>query len=190
MNISSPVFRIACLSLLCGIILSGCGAADGAPSLSEVKKFDAYRVYYAGEEIAGLPLEGIDEEEWGGAKRSTPWTFIYGDCDPPSGLFAEGGCQPPLQIQNWSICRRWPANYAGGFGTFDFRGTKASWRRGRGFEVYAGRTTVVIFGTRGSVVKAAARQLRDVRQPDRPALFPPPAPGSLHGKLPCQRWPN
>jgi hypothetical protein len=189
MNISSLIFGIVCLSLLCVTIFSGCRAADSAPSLSEVEKFDAYRVYYAGDEIGGLPLEEIDGKGWGGAKRSTLWTFVYGACDPPSGLFAEGGCQPPLQIQSWSICRRWPGNYAGGFGTFDFRGTKASWRRGRGFEVYAGRTTVVIFGSRGSVLKAA-RQLRDVRQASRPSLLPPPVPGSLQGKLTCQRRPS
>lgn len=59
-----------------------------------------------------------------------------------------------------------------------------------GFEVFTGRTTVVILGTRGSYVRTAARELRDVRQAQRPALLPPPAPGSLRGDLPCRGKPG
>ena len=182
--------RVACLGLLCGFILSGCGTdGDGTPSLSDVKEFDAYSVYYAGMEVAGLPLEDIEEEAWKGDGRSIGWNFYYGDCDPPSGLFAEGGCQPPLQIQNYSSCRRWAGLFSGKSDMFDFRGTKAARERGRGFEVFTGHTTVVIYGTRGRFVKSAARQMRDVRQVDRPSL-PPPAPGTLWGDLPCQRKPG
>jgi hypothetical protein len=181
----------ACLSLLCGFILYGCGTdGDGAPSLGEVKKFDVYRVYYAGAEVAGLPLEDIEGEDWQEDGRSIGWNFYYGDCDPPSGLFAEGGCQPPLQIQNYSSCRRWASLFSSKSDMFDFRGAKAARERGRGFEVFTGRTTVVIYGTRGRFVKSAARQLRDVRQTDRPSLLPPPAPGTLWGKRPCQDKPG
>jgi hypothetical protein len=171
MSERSQISHIACLSLFCAFITVGC-AADGKPSLSQVEEFDAYHVYYAGEEVARLPLEEVLGEDWKVNEQSVRWTFIYGDCDPPSGLFAEGGCQPPLQIQNYGDCRRRPGMFPGKSGTFDFRGTKASWRRGRGFEVFTGRTTVVIFGTRGSIVKAAARQLRNVRQERRPPLLP------------------
>lgn len=172
----SPIVQMALLSLLCGLTLWGC-SADGAPApdLGEVNEFDAYRVYYAGEEVAGLPLEEILGEEWKKDEKAIRWTFIYGDCDPPDGPSADGGCAPPLQIQNHSTCLRGTGKTLEESGTFDFRGTKASLRRGRGFEVFTGRTTVVISGTRGDIVETAARQLRNVRRADEPALLPPPA---------------
>jgi len=186
MRIRLLISRVAPLSLVCGLFLGGCGANDDDPSTTEVKEFGAYRVYFAGEQVVGLPLEETEKGTWEGGGRSTVWAFYYGDCDASGGLFEEGGCALPLQIQNYSICGRWPSRFPSPISTFNFRGTKASWKRGRGFEVFTGSTTVVISGTRGSVVKAAARQLRGVRQMDRTALLPPPAPGSLTGKLPCQ----
>lgn len=190
--------HIAYLSLLCGFILSGCGT-NYAPTLSEssreaklreMKRFDAFPIYYAGKEIAGLPLTGISGEEWkrDGSQRSPGPDFGYGNCELPSGLFAEGGCHVPLSIQNWSRCSRWPGQYPRGHRprVFDFRGTKAAWTGG-GLEIFTGRTTTVIFGFRKSAVMAAARQLRDVRQTDPPTLLPRSAPGSLWGNWPCQR---
>ncbi len=182
--------RVAWLGLLCGVILCGCGGNDGPglESLSEAKEFDSF-VYYAGEEVAGLPLEGIEE----GKGQPPSWYFYYGDCDPPGGLFAEGGCELPLQIHNYSTCRRWADLLHLEHDIFDFRGAKAA-GSGRGIEnpveIFTGRTTVVIFATHGNVAKSAARELRDVRQTRPPSLLPPPAPGSLHGELPCQRKPG
>jgi hypothetical protein len=96
--------------------------------MREVRKFDAFRVYYAGEEVAGLPLTGISGEE---SQRNGPWrspgpSFSYGNCRLPSGLFAEGGCSVPLQIQNWSRCSSWPGQYPHGhrLRVFDFRGAR------------------------------------------------------------------
>lgn len=187
----SPIPRIASLGLLFGFLLSGCGAEDSL-SLSEVKRFDARPVYYAGEEVAGLPLEGVEDEEWQEVEQLMGWNFYYGDCDPPSGLFAEGGCELPLQIQNYSTCRRWASLLSDKSEIFDFRGAKAT-GTGNGIErpveIFTGRTTVVIFAGKRSVARSAARQLRNVRQP-RPSGLPPPVPGSLWGKLPCQRKPG
>ena len=190
-----PAARLAGLSFLCGFLLIGCGADDyGAdpPNLSEVKKFDAHHVYYAGEEVAGLPLEEIEGEEWQKVERDIGWNFYYGECDPPSGLFAEGGCEPPLQIHNYSTCRRWASLLSDKSAMFDFRGATAA-GGGDGIEdpveVFTGRTTVVIFAGDRSVAKSAARQLRNVRQ-ERPSRLPPPVPGSLEGKLPCQDKPG
>ncbi|HEX5375947.1 MAG TPA: hypothetical protein VFW48_07290 [Solirubrobacterales bacterium] len=179
------VLRVAGLGLLCGFLLCGCGA-DDAPDLSGARKFDAYPVYYAGREVAGLPLEEVlGGEEWQRSPRVSSWTFIYGRCDQPAT--SEGGCFPPLAVQIWSICGR-------GFGAhpkqrpYSFRGAKATWRGDR-YEIFTGRTTVVIFGNQ-DIAKVAARQLRNVRQAQPPPLLPPPVPGSLQGKLPCQRKPG
>jgi hypothetical protein len=57
-------------------------------------------------------------------------------------------------------------------------------------EIFTGRTTVVIFATHENVARSTARQLRNVRQAQPPSLLPPPVPGSLRGKLPCQRKPG
>ena len=182
---------IAGLSLLCGLLLGACGADDGPDlgSFGEAKKFDAFRVYYAGEELAGLPLTGTSGEEWdiNGSKRIAGPSFGYGSCDPPSGLFEEGGCPLPLSIQNWSRCSRWPGQYPHGHRphVFGFRGAKAVWY-GDSLEIFTGRTTVVIYGALSNI-RAAARQLRDVRQANPPTLLPRSAPGSLWGNWPCQR---
>jgi hypothetical protein len=204
-----PIVRVACLSLLCGLVLCGCGGRKVAPndstSLSEVSKFDPYLVYYAGRKVDGLPFTGISEAKAG---QWIYWNFSYGDCNLPSGFFAEGGCSPPLSIQNWSTCYRWANMFArsrnprGLFDPrkvkaaparhlFDFRGAKAT--RGEGgseLEIFTGRTTVVIFAHKRDLAKSVAQQLRGVRQAQTPSLLPPPAPGSLQGKLPCQSKPG
>lgn len=182
-----PFVRVASLILLCGFVLCGCAkvASPGSTNLSEVKKFDPYPVYYAGENVDGLPFTGISE---GHAGKWIYWGFGYGVCDPPSGLFEEGGCSLPLSIQNWSTCYRWPRRK---FHLFDFRGAKATGGgpNGSQMEIFTGRTTVVVFAHDQSVTKFAARRLRTVRQA-QPTLLPPPVPGSLRGKLPCQRRPG
>lgn len=185
MNIRFSIVLVVCLGLFCGIALSGCAAND-APNLEEVKELSAYPVYYAGEKVSGVPLEEIGGEDWRKDKESVRWTFYYGDCDPPAGLFADGGCAPPLQIQNYSACRRWAGEYPVKPRLFDFRGAKAAWT-GEQLEIYTGRTTVVMPAFQRRIVKAAAHQLRNVRQETRPTLLPPPLPGSLSGKLPCQQ---
>jgi hypothetical protein len=179
---------VAGLSLLCGFLLSACGADDrGAPappSLGEVKKFDPYRVYYAGKEVEGLPLEGVSK---GSAGRWIYWGFGYGHCDPPSGFLAEGGCSLPLSVQNWSTCYRWAGKSAPKLRLLDFRGAEAI-QSGNDSEltIFTGRTTVVIFAHGRNIAKSAARQLRTVGQAQPLDRLPPPVPGSLQGKLPCQ----
>ncbi len=152
------------------------------PDLSKVRKFDGgYPIYYAGDEVAGHPLEEVFGEEGGGV-------FIYGDCET-TGEYGEG-CPPPLQIHNYDICD-WPPSFNKG-PLYDFRGAKA---RGGGrsnedpMEIFTGRTTVKI-GSEDALTKAAAAALRTVRQARPPSRLPPPAPGSLQGKLPCPDKPG
>ncbi len=175
---------VACL-VLCGLLLGGCNAddpGDEQPDLSKVRKFGGgYPIYYAGDEVAGHPLEEVFGEEGGGV-------FIYGDCDA-----TDGSCFPPLQIHNYDVCD-WPPQFNKEAGPlYDFRGAKA---RGGGtsnedpMEIFTGRTTVKIGAEDAQLTKAAAAALRTVRQLRRPSRLPPPAPGSLQGKLPCPDKPG
>jgi hypothetical protein len=185
------ILGIACVSLLAGLILGSC-AADAAPSLNEVKKFDAYRLYYASAEVAGLQLEEILGDPSQNNQRSA-FNFIYGTCelegeDHPS-------CAPPIEIQVFSTCRRWFSAISGKRRIYAFRGAKATGGKGgveggSPIEVFTGRTTVVIWAEDRNILKAAAHQLRDVRAAGPQLHLPPPVPGSLSGKLPCQRKPG
>ncbi|HWM63909.1 MAG TPA: hypothetical protein VNP96_07975 [Solirubrobacterales bacterium] len=180
------ITHVAGLSLACGFLFCGWAAA-AAPSLSEVREFDGYRVYYAGDEVAGVPLEEVEKAEWPENRRFTGWNFYYGDCALPAG---EGGCSPPLQIQNYNTCRRWADAYPGKPRLFNFRGAKAAWvSSADSLEIYTGHTTVVIFANRKSVAKRAASLIRGIRHAQS-SLLPPPTPDSLWGKLPCQIKPG
>jgi hypothetical protein len=187
MKVPSILF-VFCLSLAYAATVTGCAAAD-APNLDGVKAFDAYRVYYPGEEVAGFSLKKVEGEEWQKMERSIGWSFYYGQCDPPPT--GDSGCAPPLQIHDYSICRRWPTTFGDKPKLFNFRGAKAT---GNGeidnpLEVFTGRTTVVISARDPSVARVAGRQLRNVREA-QPLSLAPPVPDSLWGKLPCQAKPR
>jgi hypothetical protein len=172
------------------VLLLGCGDSSEGISLSLVEEFDAYPLYYAGDEVAGNKLETIvGEDGWerNPDQRSVGFTFIYGDCDPPDGLFAEGGCAPPVQIQTSSICDRNLRMYRGKQDVLDIRGAKAS-TNGGGLEIFTGRTTVVIFALGDpDLIGPTIRQLRRVGQDAPSPRLPPPVPGGVWGKLPCGR---
>jgi hypothetical protein len=151
-----------------------------------VRKFKGYPVYYAGEEVLGRPLTG----DLGGQPEVAPqeraWVFIYGRCEnPPEG---EGGCAP-FQIHNYSTCSRWANRLNQGTPLRSFRGAKARFSSPEdSVEIFTGRTTITIGGgSDPKLLEAALRQLREVHQPE-PSRLPPPAPGSLSGRRPCQ-WP-
>jgi hypothetical protein len=185
---------LAWLSGLCLIALAGCAEdapREDAPSLKEVKKFKGYPVYYAGEDVLGRPItEVIGGEEEVNPQEQVRF-FIYGDCEiPPEG---EGGCAP-FQIHNYSTCSRWasqleqaPIGLNRRAALRPFRGAKARYKRAEhSIEIFTGRTTITIgSGPDPKMLKTALRQLREVHQA-KPSRLPPPAPGSLSGKLPCQ----
>lgn len=180
--------------MVCGALLGGCGSqaeetASPPPSLREAKRFDRFPVYFAGREIAGLPLTAVSEASHG--RFGTEVTFAYGHCDQPDGLFEEGGCSLPLSIQNWSTCVRWGKQLHDPLRAIDLRGAKATHGGGGSqLEVFTGSTTVVIWAHERSVAESAARELRDVRPSNRTTRLAPPVPGSLQGKLPCQGKPG
>jgi len=105
----------------------------------------------------------------------------HGDCTPPAG--SDGGCAPPLEVQNWSICSRFPALYPGPTpNTSPMHGAEAL-RAGGGLDVYTGETTVVIFGQEGSRAVESLTRLEDETVPGE---LHAPAAGSLEGQLSCQ----
>lgn len=171
--------------LACGLLLAACATAD-APDLSNLRGFRAFPVYYAGDSVAGLPLEEVlgDPDQFAD-QRDLTWFFIYGHCEDPP---AEGGCPYPLQIHDYSTCKRWASLFEHTGHPFDFRGAKAYRHKEERLiqlEIFTGATTVTVSGENARVIDAAARALRTVRQ-GRPAPLPPPVPGSLNGELPCQ----
>lgn len=176
----------AIVAIVLPMALAGCG--DSAPEsggdpdgLTRARSFHAFTLYYAGDSFAGHDLRFAGLGPGSGSGLGRAWSFIYGDCTPPAG---EGGCSPPLEIQNWSICARFPALYgppAPPTSTLD--GAETLRIGGGGLDVYTGRTTVAIFGGDGTSVVPLLRRVSDDASPE---ALPPPAPGALAGKLPCQ----
>jgi hypothetical protein len=174
-------------ALAAGLCLGGCAgdepedAAD-RPSLSEIREFRAYPVYYSGTSVAGnalLKILGDPEQQQD--KQDTTWVLIYGDCDAE-----DGGCLPPVQIHSYSTCARWadPGSHL-----VDVRGAKATREMrgdGAGMEIFTGRTTVTIGAESRRLLNSTIQALREVHQKKPSRLLPPPAPGSLSGELPCQ----
>jgi hypothetical protein len=199
----------ACAAVAIASVLPG-SAFAGVPGFGAAKAFHRYPVYWAGSEVLGMPLEDI--EGHAGYEKQAPsgWSFLYGTCelsgtDHPS-------CAPPLQIQIDSTCKRWASELNKLKDVVPFRGAKAVWHPGiplegggegesGPLEIFTGRATVVIFvepyGLKTTyhlndpekVAFEAAEALRTVHQAS-PKPLPPPAPGSLAGKLACQKTPT
>jgi hypothetical protein len=158
---------------------------DGEPSLSEIREFRAYPVYYSGTSVAGNALLEIFGPEPQEAKRDAAWVLIYGDCDAEGG-----GCFPPVQIHIYSTCARWAGPDAQ---LIDVRGAKAIKPFGEirpTLEIFTGRTTVTIGAESQAILDSAVQALREVHQKKPSRLLPPPVPGSLSGELPCQDGPG
>jgi hypothetical protein len=188
-SVTTPTFfaRVVGAVGICALLTLSIPAVDASGAdLAKVRSFSAFHVYFAGHSTTSLPLESVLKEPLRGGGRSTSWTFFYGKC----GSWSEGLCSVPLQIQDYSTCRRWADAYPGKPHLFAFRGAKAAWVGTAGsFEVYTGRTTVVIFARSRRVAWVAAQRLRDVNS-TKPSRLPPPTPGSLWGRLPCQGEPG
>jgi len=178
---------MAAMVVALALAIAGCGDSGTEPDpgpdgLERARAFEAYTLYYAGDAVGGNALEFAGRGPGSGSGLRRAWSFIYGDCTPPEG---EGGCAPPLEIQNWSICTRFPALYrqpAPHTSTIDGAETLRS--GGGGLDVYTDRTAVVIFGRDPDSVVPLLRRVSDGTVPE---ALPPPAPGALDGELPCQQ---
>lgn len=86
------------LALACVLVLGACGRGsetvpNGPIHLAEMR-VDTRPYYWVGELFDGLPLTYA--KPYSGRFGN----LMYGTCELPTGLFAEGGCAPPLQVQN------------------------------------------------------------------------------------------
>jgi hypothetical protein len=194
--------------ILAALIGGGC-SEDAAkvkvdPGIEQTRSFKSFPVYYAGEEVAGLPLTSVHREPVTAPPR-TPvapklrrkrgqvmsFDFAYGSCSVAGG---EGGCSLPLSIQVWPACARYPALYD--WGPFAgptprktrIRGVPAAYfEGGYRLEIQTGASTIVIFGNRKRM-RAAVAALQGLNVDVGPdEKLPPPVPGALDGSLPCAR---
>ncbi len=100
-------------------------------------------------------------------------SFFYGDCEPPPG---EGGCAPPLEIQNSTTCERNPvALDVSPRRLFRERGGAIVGDYGDSFDVGVGGHTVTVFADTRRRARAAVGQLRRRSQAAPPARLAPPA---------------
>lgn len=175
------------LGVAATLALTACGDSDdGAAGIGlpdEVRSFADYRLFYLGESYGDLPLSSAGRGPGHGEGVRRSWAFGYGECEPPEG---EGGCPLPLEVQNWSICTRFPALYPGPTPRTDPLHGAQTLPAGGGLDVYTGRTTVVIFGHGGDRAEVV-ESLRPVQDDVESGRLPPPVPGALEGKLECQR---
>jgi hypothetical protein len=180
-----PLRRLLLLAVVAAALLvSSCEGGDGSPDVQAAEDFGTYRLYYLGSSFHGLPLTDVVRGSGRGPHRS--WSFIYGTCDPGP----DEGCAPQLEVQNSSICVRYRALYEKGQrpNLAPFRGALLGrGSAGDGAEVYTGRTTIVVFGKDRT---DALQALRPVGSGTVSKRLPPPAKGTLGGKLPCQRPPS
>lgn len=184
--------------------------ADALPCTgpSEVTNFTFYSL---GSAFESLPLEALlrrcDQPDpvyfpmEGG--RANYVAYIYGTCIPesPSEDNSDpGGCAPPLEIQTWPACERSLSDYELEPGepypheALEIRGVPAaSFDDGTRIELYAGESTVVIFGDDPDQVLRAANAV-EPEPIDRPLGVSAPTPASelqtppetaLDGTLPC-----
>ena len=166
--------------------------------LTRLRSYGRYTLYYLGERHAGHELTALTSRLqpviYGQSTTRMPkptsptFDFIYGDCRPPPG--SEGGCPPPIAVQNYEICARNPNGYGVPARTLTarIRGVPYYMNEGAGaFELYTGTTTVVIFANDWSTAKRAAEELRSIDGRIGPrSPLPAPISGALEGRLRCQ----
>jgi hypothetical protein len=86
---------LAATFFACTVAATGCSSGDDRSlNLDDLRNADA-PYYYVGSSFEGHDASYIYRYRAGEA------SIDYGTCEPPSsGLFGEGGCAPPLQLQH------------------------------------------------------------------------------------------
>jgi hypothetical protein len=161
---------LALSSAVVALTLVACGARAGGdavePSgvltLGEARAFDEHPLVYAGDQVDGLPLEAILRRD----DTARYVSFVYGECRPPS---RESGCAPPAEIQVWPVASRSLDSYRSPAPVTPvplpmpttIRGLPAAFfDHGTRLEIYAPRTTIVLFSHSRDRVLTIAAALR------------------------------
>jgi len=154
--------RAAALIGLSAILLAASVAGPAGAAVSNPTD-----LYWLGPYFAGMRLTSTPEEH----RYST---FVYGDCELPEG---EGGCSPPVQIQNWSACARNPLRISfPPYQVFPLRGGGiVSVYEGSRAEVATGDRNVVVFA-QPELIGASLLRLQLQSQPGPETLAPPEYP--------------
>ncbi len=143
------------------VVAVACEDASLPPDLETARDFDGYPLYYAGEDVAGLPLTHADV-------LASQASFVYGECDPGVGM-DPGGCAPPVEVQVWA--RRPVAR--GPNACDEIRGVPAAVYDDR-IELFTGEVTVVVFGHARNLVALALRGLNTDAAADEDLPRPTP----------------
>jgi hypothetical protein len=101
--------------------------SSGEWTIEDARAFDGFDLYWLGESYQDLPLTDIIRYRYeGGASTENLVLFTYGSCDPPSGLFDEGGCALPISIRIEPYCDKPPELFAALPGSIEeIRGAEA-----------------------------------------------------------------
>jgi hypothetical protein len=195
---------------LTAILAGGCNEHPVKPKSNELKlksnysveqarTFHGFALYYAGNEVAGLPLTAVSREpvtappgtavakKLRGTRHVSSFDFIYGSCVIPKEPEV---CNLPLDIQLWPACARFPALYNGSLSPVPkptrIRGVPAAYFGGGNLiEIQTGDATIMIFGRRRLTREAVnALEGLNVRVAAGDKL-PPPVRGALDGTLAC-----
>lgn len=165
--------------------------------LDRLRSYRRYRLYYPGRQVGRLPLTGVASAlkppAYKQATRRIPWPispgfdFIYGRCKPPPD---EGGCGPPLQVQNSEVCAVNPNSL--GLSpdalTERIRGVPVLRQDGgRSVTLFTGGTTISISADTSDITARAIADLQPLDGSVAPgANLPPPGRGALEGRLRCK----
>jgi hypothetical protein len=151
----------AALVGLCAVLL-GVSVAGAAGAVSDPTDLFWLGPYFGGMQTAATPED------------TRFATYVYGDCELPEG---EGGCSPPVQIQNWSACTRNPLRLdVIPYQVFPLRGGGiAAVYEASGVDVGTGDRTVTVFAY-PELIGAALREIHLRSQPGPEPLAPPEYP--------------
>jgi hypothetical protein len=128
---------------------------------------DPTDLYWLGPYFGGMRMTATPED-------TRYATYVYGDCELPEG---EGGCAPPVEIQNWSACTRNPLRLdVTPYQVFPLRGGGiAAVYESSAVDVGTGDRTVTVFAY-PELMGAALREIYLHSQPGPEPLAPPKYP--------------
>lgn len=175
------------------------GAAAAMPNVlpctgpDQPANFGVYSLNPSFEQSEGLPLTAILRRcalpYQGERVRANYVSYIYGDCQSAPD---QDECAAPVEIQSWPVCERNPSSYQLPDGSLldheplQIPGIADAWwfPEGQRLEVYAGDTTIVIFGADEAQMIRAAQALRANNSQLPPGPSSSTDPGGLANSLP------